>query len=185
MPTPALIEAASLGGKQVSELSDIEWTVAVLKATADKLRKVQGVNGIALISLGQLGDAANALECSVAEIERMRQQIAILEVSAANCRRTHVTAGGKQVSDNNVTIISRIKGVPASPGTPETDRDPRNPNVPPEFAALGITEGESILVSRARYEALVNDMEEAAARIKELEANFAQMMECNASLARE
>ena len=36
--------------------------------------------------------------------------------------------------NDNDAIIARIKGVPATRATAESDRDPRNPNLPPQFA---------------------------------------------------
>jgi hypothetical protein len=35
----------------------------------------------------------------------------------------------KAKRDNNQMVVLRVKGVPSQPGTPETDADPRNPNV--------------------------------------------------------
>ena len=32
-----------------------------------------------------------------------------------------------QITLNNEMVLDRIRGVPASPSTPETDADPRNP----------------------------------------------------------
>jgi hypothetical protein len=38
--------------------------------------------------------------------------------------------------NNNEAIIARIKGIPAQKGTPESDADPRNPNISERNAAI-------------------------------------------------
>jgi predicted amidophosphoribosyltransferase len=35
------------------------------------------------------------------------------------------------MKNDNDMLIARIKGVKPQPGTPETEADPRNPNLPP------------------------------------------------------
>lgn len=45
-------------------------------------------------------------------------------------------ATGKDPMNNNDAIIARIKGIPGQKGTPDSDADPRNPNVTERQAAI-------------------------------------------------
>lgn len=47
------------------------------------------------------------------------------------------------MENDNITILARIRGVPAQPGTPESEADPNNPNARP-----GLFEGS--LIKRLR-----------------------------------
>lgn len=66
--------------------------------------------------------------------------------------------------NNNDKIVHRIKGMPATPSTPETEADPRNPNTgsascrpPQEVEAENVALREAILAYLSEFDNPVPD----------------------------